>query len=60
MESPSHTIKKRKTGMNTSVATLSDKNKDPITHINSIKDLINVAKHTKKQRSADFLRLKIE
>ncbi len=56
MESPTRPIKKRKTGMNSSVATLTEN--DPITNINSIKDLIEVAKNTKKQRNADFLRLK--
>ena len=56
MESPTRPIKKRKTGMNSSIATLTEN--DPIANINSIRDLIEVAKNTKKQRNADFLRLK--
>lgn len=58
MKSPERPIKKRKTSMNSSVATLTEKINNPITNINSIKDLIKVAKNTKKQRNADFLRLK--
>ena len=56
MESPTRPIKKRKTGMNSSIATLTEN--DLIANINSIRDLIEVAKNTKKQRNADFLRLK--
>ena len=51
MESPTRPIKKRKTGMNSSIATLTEN--DLIANINSIRDLIEVAKNTKKQRNTE-------
>ena len=62
MDSPNRITKKRKTGMNTSVATAisnnTTSNNELYSNINSIEDLINVAKNNKKRRNADFMRLK--
>ena len=62
MDSPNRITKKRKTGMNTSIATAisndTTSNNELYSNINSIKDLINVAKNSKKRRNADFMRLK--
>ena len=54
--------KRRRTGMNTCVETYDNDNdndmKDTFYKINSIQDLINIAKSLKRRRNADFSRLK--
>jgi len=62
---PENPIKKRKIGMNTCVKTYDNSDndsdneiKDTSYQINSIQDLINIAKSSKRRRNADFSRLK--